>query len=405
MVKVYPRLRKDRYNEYAEHEIVIVVYYNKKRAFVRTDYHCKVQDWNGTAREVRRNHPRSVVINRNVSAMVEQLRDAAHRLKKAGQLFSARNVVDSYSAESVSQNLFDYFASDLTHRKYYDAKQGKTTLNMLREFVGRSIDIHEFTERDARDLLHWMIHTKGFAPSTIHRRFKRIKGLFKSAVQDGVILANQNPFNQKFELPKDRSTQRDLKMTKTDWEKFKAVEPFGKAEQLAKDIFIIQVLLFGARIGDVLQLKWSDIENDMLRYTSMKTADKFEFKLSEREYSILNRYEKNDPYIFPFLIRKSRKRDLSQPRLLRKAIESSTTVINRTLKILADRAELSPPLDKKLSTHVARHTFAYLASDSMPLHYLQEALGHESIDQTRQYIGKLKGTNLESYRDDFLSGM
>jgi integrase len=91
---------------------------------------------------------------------------------------------------------------------------------------------------------------------------------------------------------------------------------------------------------------------------------------------------KGSDYIFPLLDTKEINNDL---RVLNQKTESKTAQLNKTLKILSKEAEI----EKNLTFHVSRHTFATLAlKNEVPIVRLSKILGHANIQQTMIY-GKI----------------
>jgi integrase len=62
---------------------------------------------------------------------------------------------------------------------------------------------------------------------------------------------------------------------------------------------------------------------------------------------------------------------------------------NLRLKVVADKAGM----DKKLTTHMARHSFACFALNAgMPIEVVSKALGHTNINTTQVYAKLLNST-------------
>ncbi|WP_052600380.1 site-specific integrase [Aureispira sp. CCB-QB1] len=60
----------------------------------------------------------------------------------------------------------------------------------------------------------------------------------------------------------------------------------------------------------------------------------------------------------------------------------SNQYFNRTLKVIAQRAHLQ----KKVTSHVARHTFATNLASKVPLHILKAILQYSKIETTMIYL-------------------
>lgn len=72
--------------------------------------------------------------------------------------------------------------------------------------------------------------------------------------------------------------------------------------------------------------------------------------------------------------------------------------INEKLREIAKLAKI----DKKISTHVSRHTFAKQAiKKGTNIQAVQDALGHSSIKQTQGYLADLNTDELDKAFDGF----
>lgn len=98
----------------------------------------------------------------------------------------------------------------------------------------------------------------------------------------------------------------------------------------------------------------------------------------------------NTAFIFPFL---SNDKRLDDPDRLYCRLSSLTAMINLRLKKIALLADI----DKKLSSHIARHSFADIArKKGMKIYDISKALGHTSLAITEK--------RLSGFDDDALEG-
>lgn len=109
--------------------------------------------------------------------------------------------------------------------------------------------------------------------------------------------------------------------------------------------------------------------------------------------------DNNSPYVLPFMKLDSD----SDPKRFQKAIESKTVMINNSLKVIAKLCGI----DKKLTSHVARHTFAYLADKSgLGSKRIQDLLLHSDLKTTERYINELNNSDtLDSAFDEFMKSV
>ena len=113
---------------------------------------------------------------------------------------------------------------------------------------------------------------------------------------------------------------------------------------------------------------------------------------------ILNLYEskKATDYIFPFLDNDAsyskfittedfQKASPELLTLLFNKIESQIALYNKSLKLIA----LKSKIKKKVSSHIARHSFADIARKKVSVYDIQKMLGHTTLKVTESYLKSL----------------
>ena len=163
-----------------------------------------------------------------------------------------------------------------------------------------------------------------------------------------------------------------------------------------RDAFLFSFYNAGIRISDILQLTWDNVKDGKLTYKMYKTNRVHSFKLKEKPILILEKYKgKDETYVFPFF---SSKYDYSNPAYLHSQIGSKTATFNKYLKYIASRAGIP----KKLTTHIARHSFADIARQKTDnIYNLSKTLGHSSLKVTEAYLSSFD----EKAVDDTLDSM
>lgn len=174
--------------------------------------------------------------------------------------------------------------------------------------------------------------------------------------------------------------------------------------ELVRDTFVLSFYLRGRRIGDVLSLKHFELINGRVIRDSRKVDKAMDIKIVPNAQAILEKYKgKSEWYVLPWLTIDPK---FDQPDnevyavRYQKHIEAKTAVINKYLKILAGMAGI----EKNLTTHVARHTFAYLADQfGMTSKRIQDMLEHSDLKTTENYIFDLKRSDvLDQTFDKFI---
>ncbi|MFT4733398.1 MAG: integrase/recombinase XerD [Arcticibacterium sp.] len=191
-------------------------------------------------------------------------------------------------------------------------------------------------------------------------------------------------------------TSSKEKLTQEEILRIMALQPETEVEKNARNYFLFSFYTYGMRTADLFLLKWSNIKEDRLNYTMMKTETIVpEIRLSPAALNILDDYRgKDDIYVFPPFYGV---KEINFTNTFRVAkVSSALVVINRTLKTIAHRAQI----DKNITMHVSRHSFANISKDQgISVEVLKEMLCHSDIKITYQYLSSFNNSKLQSAGD------
>jgi integrase/recombinase XerD len=133
----------------------------------------------------------------------------------------------------------------------------------------------------------------------------------------------------------------------------------------------------GLRLGELLELKLSDIDTDSMRIHIRQAKGKKDryVMLSQNTHNILKEYIKE--YNPQSLVIEGKSGGIYSP----KSVQS-----------VFKRAVQKAGIKKKVTVHSLRHSFAtHLLDDGTDIRYIQELLGHKRLETTQIY------THVSSY--------
>ena len=230
--------------------------------------------------------------------------------------------------------------------------------------------------------------------NTIHTNLKTLRAILYIAIRENRFPQEKNPFF-KFKLKK--APVNIERLSEEEIEKITTINLKPDTNLYhTRNAFLFSFYCAGIRVGDLIILKWKNVDGG-LNYKMKKTNQYRKLKLVNQALEILNLYrnENNKPtdLIFPFL---DNTVDYSNNKFLMQQISSKTSIINGKLKILARKTEIN----KNITSHVARHTFADLArKKGMKLYDISKALGHSSLKITEQYLANFDDDSLDDAMD------
>tara|TARA_R110000868_G_scaffold347764_2_gene608729 strand:- start:662 stop:1129 length:468 start_codon:yes stop_codon:yes gene_type:complete len=135
------------------------------------------------------------------------------------------------------------------------------------------------------------------------------------------------------------------------------------------------------RVSDVLKTRWSDIYDNRFHYRMGKNSKILSLKIPEKIIPILEQYivdKKNeDDFIFPEL----KKADLNNAKDVFNKLKTANKKFNDCLKSIAKKAGIT----KKITMHIARHSFGNIAGDTIHPLMLQKLYRHSDLKTTLNY--------------------
>lgn len=360
---ITPMLRKDRVNKKTgEYPIVIRTTIDRRHDYCTIDK-IKQEDWNAEKFEVRKSHANYAVLNTRITTEKAKFQRIANEIEL---YYEGEDKIQEFRRRAKKKTHSGYFFEfvqefneDLyVQRPYSTYKRYVSVINKFKAFYNKDIlPVGSFKIELIRKFESHLIKELRNTQSTITSNMKVL-----------AFYLRQFYIKHEIDLVKFPFIHYDMKETafKPTFLEIHEIQdiiniPLTPINSL-RDIRI--VFLFecytGIRIGDILRLKWENlnIHTKTLNYITKKTGRETTHPLNDLAFEILDkklRKHKNiygvvqkDKYIFNFL--KKDITNLGKEESLN-AISSATATINRGLKKIAKKANI----DKNLSTHVARH--------------------------------------------------
>lgn len=278
----------------------------------------------------------------------------------------------------------------LTDKKgvVHDLTFTELTQDLLSKF---EVYMHSlFNERESNKKLH---------PNTIRVNFNIFRTLVRRAIDThGLLKPEKNPFLS-YSYKGVKTTKE--KLDETEINVIKDLE-LQKDSLLwhTRNYFMFSFYCAGIRAGDLIQLRWCNITSDgRINYQMGKNHKVRDLILVRQARDILSLYYKPDAkhtdYIFPLLdssavyakaVTQADKDTLPTELKIKlfNQISAKNALLNKYLKKLADLASI----EKKLSFHTSRHSFAKAAkTKGTDNAKLKDLLAHSSLSVTEGYMG------------------
>lgn len=233
-------------------------------------------------------------------------------------------------------------------------------------------------------------------PNYIRTLLVKFRALVNKAIKQELMPADKYPFRW-HPIPKEIATGKEA-LEESEVAAIVALD-YKEGSWLwhTKNAFLFSFYCAGIRAGDLLQLRWANIKEggSRLEYVMGKNHKQRTYPLIPQAQQILELYHNEErrasDYIFPLLDSSApyaKNADIdTMPVEAKKAlfsqIYSKNSLLNRYLKKIAEDAGI----DKTLSFHISRHTFASIARQKdVSSKVVQEALAHSSLATTERYL-------------------
>ena len=212
----------------------------------------------------------------------------------------------------------------------------------------------------------------GNGPNTRGKELKIIKKFCPNKAFDGFSIPSKVTMTESLTIK-----EKEL-LEETDFQ--------NELVQLAVDCWLFSLYNRGMRVFDVLTIRPGNIIDGRLKYTSDKGKGKYhDIELSQKSLDIISKY-KGGYYVFPMTKSKFQQPDIFK---YKKHVNAKNVLLNKRLKVAGELCGIK----KKLTMHVARHTFtAILDEMGASVRDLQALLGHSNRETTEIYMRKLRQT-------------
>lgn len=260
--------------------------------------------------------------------------------------------------KAVKDSFIDYMLEKIDERNDIverSKQQARHMVDVVKEH-GVIIKFADVTERNVRIFDNWL-RAKKYQQVTIWGYHKRLRSYVRMAVRDGYV--DKYPY-QFFKVSKGQQKLRNY-LTDDELNRVRTCEIKNERVEKIRDLFVFQCYT-GLAYVDLAKFNYqTDVENRKGKLyiidARQKSGEHYYIQLLKPTLDILKKYDYSLPIV-------------------------SNAKYNLFLKDVADYAGI----DKNLTTHMARHTFAVWAlKNGTKMEVLAKMLGHSDIKTTQIY--------------------
>ncbi len=371
--------------------IAIRIIKDRKPSYLYIGHYIKKTDWDEVNKKVRKSHPNSTRLNNLILKKLAEANDRLIDLETTKNDSSSKAI--KRSIKSADHALFlqqatQYLEGLKAEGKYNRYTADKPRIERFKEFLkayemGSDISFSEMTVLLLNKFGAFLKRTREVNDRTVTNHLIVIRTIFNQAITNGIVDRKYYPFG-KGKLVIKFPDSIKIGLSPEEVKKLETVDlPLESTEHHARNLWLFSFYLAGMRISDVMRLRWSDIQNGRLHYAMGKNAKGGSLKIPDKALAIIKQYQfqkadKND-YIFPELKRLEEDADKFT---IQRTIAFATSRLD---KFLRNNVAPEAKIEKKLTMHIARHTFGNISGDKIPIQMLQKLYRHSSVLTTIGY--------------------
>lgn len=382
---------------------------DRKKSISHLGYHVKATDWDADKQRVKKSHPNSARLNNFIITKLAEANDKILEVETGQDFSSAQSLKDTIKPKVSATFLpqAQEYLNDLQQGgKYNQYTAEKPRVEKFKQFMkGSDIAFVEITPGILNKFVIFLrsYHLKGnnedkggkdtrgrnkrpkskkqMGERTIANHLSLVRNVFAYARRSKLISKDVSPFGKdgiKIKFPDSGK----VGISADDVLSLEQVDLQDRNHDHARKVWLFSFYFAGMRASDIFRLRWSDFQNCRLHYSMGKNNKGGSLKVPDKAIPILEyckqfRENEND-LVFPEL----KNIDLSDDFITQRTIAFKTSALD---KVLRQDVALSAGITAKLTMHIARHTFATLAGDTIPIQMLQKLYRHSNVATTIGY--------------------
>lgn len=345
--------------------VQIEVCSERKRKWIGTGVKVYADQWDDKRKVTAR--PDSLDLNMKLDLMMSNILEYVNSLIRRKVPFDFESLDVFLKNSSESDSFIDFIVRRTDERK--DRAEGtikhyRTLVKVLEDF-GRINYFHDLT-RSNITMFDDYLRSKGIKDTTVYGYHKNMKAYINEAIRFGII--SENPYVG-LKINRGKSDKRKY-LTYEEMRRMERCRITDPSVNRVRDLFLFQCYT-GLAYSDLYKFDFAiDVERRGNKFIiadrRVKTNEDYFIVLLSPAMEILRKYDFDLPVI-------------------------SNQKYNDYLKVAASFAKI----DKNLTTHCARHTFAVFAlNNGVPMEVVSKMLGHTNI-KTTQIYAKVLNTEVE----------
>ena len=376
---------KRRIKDDVTYPLKLRVTYQGKRKYYATGYNASLKDYslmmeNKVRGELRKINLALSEIQINAQKCCDSLESFSF-LKFEALFFPKKLAITNL------QSAFDAYIRELEANEQIGTASSYACACVSLHKYKAGLKFEHLTPEFLRSYERWFLE-KGKSITTVGIYLRSLRAVVNVAIKQGLMNFEDYPFGKrKYIIPSGRNVKKALTIEEiAKIYNYKTVP--GSVNDMCRDYWIFIYLCNGLNVKDLCLLTYKNIQGDFVVFNRAKTIrsrrsnpEPIRIALKDDSKRIIAKWGQHefsqDTYIFPHL------KIGMTPKKQRDNIGLLIHLINEHIKKIALELEINKPI----TTYYARHSFATILKNSgVSTEFICEALGHSSLQTTKNYL-------------------
>jgi integrase/recombinase XerD len=364
--------------------LAIRIIKDRKPSYIYVGHYIKESDWDAPNQRVKKSYPNSTALNHLIAQKLAEATGKLIELETNQDDTTSHAIKETITAKKNSSFFVQaeiYLANIKLSGRYNRYVSEEPRVRRFKEFLNdKDITFREITVALLNKFKAWLKGVHNVSERTVMNYFILIRTIYNQAIKAHAADQKHYPFGREKIIIKNPDSLK-IGLNIEEVAALEKCKLHDDSHKHARNVWLFSFYFAGMRIGDVLRLKWSDFTDGRLFYSMGKNNKAGSLKIPAKALAILLQYPKGDrkhDLVFPELEIVEDINDLYE---VQRKTSYAVKQINRALSEVAKIAKIK----KKLTMHIARHTFGNLSGDKIPVQMLQKLYRHSNITTTIGY--------------------
>jgi len=358
---------------------------NRRSTYKQIGHYIELEEWDEKNLEVKKSHPDSESLNNLLASKLSEARKGLIALQIDNKDVSARQIKREIYKPTSSLTFFDYSKEHLealeAEKKLNRLSVDSAWVSYMKKYCNfKQLTFQEIDERFLKKFKTYLKSKHALSETSAMNVFVLIRLLYNRAIKDKVVSKELYPFGTgKFKIKFPETIK--IGLSGEEMKILENVDNLSDVERHSLNVWLYSFYFAGMRVSDVLFTRWPQIYDGRLHYRMGKNSKLLSLKIPSKVEKILEQYVCNRQNSNDFVFPEMKKADLKNAKDVYNKIKTATRKFNDNLKGIANKTGIQ----KKLTMHIARHTFGNIAGDTIHPLMLQKLYRHTDLKTTINY--------------------